>query len=214
MKSKLFAVTAIAIAMLAGQAQAQVIIFQEDFEVSPINSLQVSVNAPVAPLTTQTDPLDASNMVGVISTLAAEPVVVFETTIVPLPANAANAEFLLDINVPTGSTGNQEGLYFGGLDFLNAAGTSLDFGDLDGFNSNVDSSLDTVQSFTSGPLAIPTGAVAVQGTIGFLTGDLSIDAGTLFFIDDVTIQVSNVPEPSSLALIGLCGFATVLRRRR
>ena len=211
MKSKLFAVTAIAIAMLAGQAQAQVIIFQEDFEVSPINSLQVPVNVPVAPLTTQTDPLDASNMVGVASTLAAVPAVVFETTIVPLPANAANAEFLLDINVPTGSTGNQQGLYFGALDFLNAAGMSLD---LDGFNPNVDSSLDTVQSFTSGPLAIPTGAVAVQGTIGFLTGDLSIDAGTLFFIDDVTIQVSNVPEPSSLALIGLCGFATVLRRRR
>ena len=217
MTAKLVAAAVIAVAMMAAHVQAGVIVFQEDFEGSPIGTLQFAG----ATGTPQADPLSAGNTVAGIDISAAN-FVNFNTGIITLPANAVTAEFLADINVPTGAAGDMGDFFFNQIQFFSAADVLTFTPTLGNFNSGFPSldpataTLDTLQTVSTTAIAIPAGAVAVRG-LG-IAGNGGATAGTAFFADniilDVKVEVPAIPEPSSLALLGLCGLAAGLRRRR
>ncbi|MGB0774916.1 MAG: LamG-like jellyroll fold domain-containing protein, partial [Akkermansiaceae bacterium] len=96
-----------------------------------------------------------------------------------------------------------------------------------GFNGGAD--IDTVEFFVNG-VSVVTSDPAVNGmnnTVGtFSIGNINIPGNEQYFtglIDDLRVydtEISNgeiaalaVPEPSSAALLGLGGFALILRRR-
>jgi len=61
--------------------------------------------------------------------------------------------------------------------------------------------------------AIPSTAQSL--TVNFIAGTGHANAGgNDWYADDVTVDITTVPEPSSAALLGLGGLALILRRRK
>jgi hypothetical protein len=89
------------------------------------------------------------------------------------------------------------------LDFLDAGSSSLDTAQIDASQS-----LATWTQFSDSGL-VPVGTETIQVSV-FGT---PLNSGPDGYIDNVSLEINEVPEPGSLALLALGGLA-VLRRRR
>lgn len=119
--------------------------------------------------------------------------------------------------------------FVSGSTTLGAGATEIGTFSFKGFNQVTFSSFDvdggeddiaTIQ-FGSGPVTNLTsssnsfGADAGDVTIGYLSGDATNDGFKLdTFRARVEVDSAAVPEPSSVALLGLGGLALILRRRK
>lgn len=215
MKKKIIAFAALlTIIAFSSHVQGDVIVFMENFDDPDVGVLGTSN----VTLTEITDPTDASNTVGEIVIDGATNFVNINTNSAvpePLPANTTNLTFSLDYLVPTGGAGTAMDFLFLQLQFFDNAGTNLG-----NFNSNfptldtASAALDTFQPL-SVTAAAPTGAVSFTGLA--IAGDFSNDstAGTIFLVDNIVVDaVVAIPEPTSLALLGLLGATVFCRRRR
>lgn len=113
-----------------------------------------------------------------------------------------------------------------------AADGSIDYILFTTNDNTIGGTRDVIQTWQSGPLET-TGATEMESfgqTVAY-AGPLDTDGGaarTVFVsfetneanarsfarIDDVTLNVTSIPEPSSTALLGLSGLALILRRRK
>ena len=80
--------------------------------------------------------------------------------------------------------------------------------------NNVASETDTdywAQYLSTGTVPVTANSV----TVNFIAGTAhAAGGGNDWYADDVTLDITTVPEPSSTALLGLGGLALVLRRRK
>ena len=97
------------------------------------------------------------------------------------------------------------GLFTGAADITAVIAGSANF---DSADIAPNSSLARTFSFTTGAV-VPGGNVSV-----FVRGSDGNVSGVKLYFDDIKIDASPVPEPSSTALLGLGGFALLLRRRK